>query len=95
MSPQAIMEMVWPALAAPIVMPLVQWVKKKIPKDLPLLSSFLAVILSGLFVWGIDWFFSLDLTRFELAGYTLGSNFASQKAHSIWKTLKKHTNLGG
>ncbi len=95
MSPQAIMEMVWPALGVPVIVPFIQWVKGKIPKDLPFVTFILAVGLSSLFVWGVDWFFELGLTKIELTTRVLECNVVNQMIHGGWKTLTKHTNLGG
>lgn len=91
MNPEAIMEMIWPGLCGLVVMPAVQWLKSKVPADIPFLSTVLAIGLSALLVWGVDWFYELGLTKIQMTAYVMGSNVVAQFTHSVVKTKKKTT----
>ena len=82
--------MLWSLASAGVIMPLVQWIKGKIPKDLPISTQIISAVLSFGMVYGLAYFFVPEMTTNEMLTYAMGAHIASQTVHAMVKTKKKN-----
>ena len=79
----------WPILVGGLTVPVAQWIKSKIPPDVPILSAVIVAVLNlaGMAIlWQI---FVPAMTFAELVPLALRAQVAGQMGHAAWKTKKK------
>lgn len=83
--------MLWALLSAGLIVPLVQWIKKRIPKDIPISTHLISAGLSFGVVYGLARLFVPEMTTNEMLVYAMGIQITSQTVHAAAKTKKKNS----
>ncbi len=81
----------WIMASGGLIMPLVQWIKGKIPKDLPISTQLISGALSFGAVYGLAHFFVPEMTTNEMLTYAMGTHITAQGVHAVAKTKKKNS----
>lgn len=81
----------WIMLSGGLIMPTAQWIKGKIPQDLPISTLIISATLSFGAVYGLAYFFVPDMTTQMMLTYAMGSNLVAQTVHATIKTKKKNS----
>jgi len=84
----------YPLVSGSFIVPLTDWVKKKLPADFPLTAPAISGILNLGAMWCLAQLFAPTMSFEAIVAYALGGQFTSQVAHAGWKTTKKLTLLG-
>ena len=84
----------YPLVSGSFIVPLVAWIKAKLPADFPLTAPAISGILNLGIMWGLAQLFAPTMSFEAIIAYALGGQFTSQIAHSGWKTTKKLTLVG-
>jgi len=88
------LNVLWPILVGGLTVPLAQWIKTKIPADVPIMSAVIVAVLN-LGVMAILWQIFVPTMAFaELVPLALKAQVAGQMVHAAVKTKKKLT-IGG
>lgn len=85
MSDNTILDTLYQVIMGGLVMPLVSWLKAKLPTDFPLQTTLLSAVLSIGTVFVLNRLFTLNMPWEEIINYALGT-FASATA---WHAVKK------
>ncbi len=83
--------MLWSLLSAGLIMPLVQWIKGKIPVDLPISTQLISAGLSFGTVYGLSQLFMPEMTMEKMLTYAMGTHITAQTVHAVTKTKKKNS----
>ena len=84
----------FPLVSGSFIVPLVSWIKLKLPADFPLTAPAISGILNLGVMWGLAQLFAPTMSFEAVLAYALGGQSASQIAHAGWKTMKKLTLIG-
>lgn len=85
-----ILNMVLPFLSTAFLVPVIGWLKKKIPADLPLSTDLISGVLSYLCVVGSNYVFGLGLDSALVLGEAGVLWKLNGTVHAAWKTKKKN-----
>lgn len=88
MDADTLLNLLWPALVGSILMPLVQWIKVKIPKDLPLTPAFLTLALGLGLIALVDFVAGTGLPWSVMVAQVLALQVGGQMSHATVKTKK-------
>jgi len=79
---------VYGALQAGLVMPLVQWLKSKLPGTFPVQPVLYTAALSFGVAWLLSTWLQPGIPIEQIAAYALGGQFVSQTTHATVKSLR-------
>lgn len=85
------MTMLFSIVAAGLIVPLVEYIRKKLPGDFPIQAPLYAAVLSVGAAWGLSKWVAPTMTMDEVIQLSLGTQVLSQFFHSIWKTKQENT----
>ena len=88
------LNLLFPIATGSIVVPLVAWIKAKLPGDFPLQAPVIAGILNAFIMWGLAQLLAPQMTGVEIIQLAFGAQVMSQFGHAGWKATKKITLLG-
>ena len=77
-------------LSGMIVVPIVSWLKSKLPTDFPLQQPAIAGILNSLLVYGLSQWFYPGMTIEQIITLALGAQVVSQFTHGTKKTYQEN-----
>lgn len=80
---------VWMVVVGGLIVPLVNWIKMKLPSDFPVQSVVISAILSFAAMYGLAQILQPDLPLMDIITYALGANFTAQVTHAGVKSAKK------
>lgn len=80
------LKMLFPVVSGGLVVPLVSWIKAKIPNDLPIQQPVLSLILNAGAVYLLSLWLYPEITMETLIALALGGQVSSQFVHSLKKT---------
>lgn len=83
------LNLLYPIITGSLIVPIVTWIKSKLPEDFPLQSVVIASALNLLAIWGLSEVLSLNLTLEQIIAYGLGGQVTSQIVHAGKKTKNK------
>lgn len=82
-------QLLWPVITGSITVPIGQWIKGRLPGDLPIRSTIIVAILN-LLAMGLAWqLFVPDMLFKELIPLALAAQVTGQFVHAGVKTKKK------
>jgi len=79
----------WPVLSAALIVPIVDWLKGRLPDDWPIRSYAISLILSVLVAWGAAAIFAPETPLKDIILWVLGTQAAAQGIHAVKKTKDK------
>jgi hypothetical protein len=85
------LNLILPFLSSAFIIPVVQYIKAKIPADFPIGTSLMSGGLSYACVWGCNYVFGLGLESGAIITISSMLWNLNGLAHSTWKTKKKLT----
>ena len=80
------LKMLFPVISGGLVVPLVSWIKAKIPTDLPIQQPIIALVLNAGLVYLLSLWLYPDISMEMLITLALGGQVSSQFIHSVKKT---------
>jgi len=83
------LDLIWPIIAGGLVVPIVGWVKAKLPADFPLQSTVISAAISIFAMWGLSQILAPDMTWQQIVQYALGTQVIAQFVHAGVKTKNK------
>lgn len=86
-----IFNLVLPFVSTSFLVPLIGWLKKKIPVDLPFSTDLISGVLSYLCVAGFNYVAGLELSPEIVLGVSGVLWKLNGTVHGAWKTYKKNT----
>lgn len=86
MTDSTILDMIYAAMMSGLVMPLVSWIKAKLPTDFPLQTSLISIGLSILIVFTVNKMFTLGMDWNAIIQYAGGTFAGATLLHSAKKT---------
>lgn len=92
MDSNPVVDLLWPIITGSIIVPVVGWIKGKLPNDFPVQGVVFQSILSIGIVFLLSQAFSTGWTWQQIITYALGTFASASAVHAIVKTNKK---LGG
>jgi hypothetical protein len=92
MSENPILDGLYQLIMGGLIMPVVSWIKAKLPTDFPLQTTVVSAVLSVGVVFLINKLFTLNMDWNAIIQYALGTYAAATLAHSMKKTGQE-TNL--
>ena len=88
------LSLIFPLVVAGLIVPIVAWLKAKLPTDLPIRAPMIALVFSGGAMWGLAEWLAPGMSRDALIQYTLGTQVVTQLIDSFAGTVKKIKNGG-
>ena len=80
------LKLLYPFITGALVVPLVTWIKTKLPKDFPIQSVFISAVLNFGVVYFLAGAFAPELTMPAIINLAFGAQVTSQIVHAGVKT---------
>ena len=83
------LNLLYPLLTGAVVVPIVSWIKLKLPTDFPIQSTVLAGLLNIIIIYALAQLFAPDMTWEQIIQFSLGAQVTSQFVHAGVKSNNK------
>ena len=80
---------IWPVVSGVMIVPVVAWIKTKLPVDFPLTAPFFSAVISLVVMYALAQGLVPDMPWQDIITFTLGSMAVAQGTHATTKTVKK------